>query len=417
MKNLLVVIFSICLVGGMIYTDRQISELSTRLDRIEKKLGGPGKIACNEKDTIAKVRQSVVRIVGGESEGSGYAFQPGGLILTNFHVIETESNPKVVFPDNTFETGLLLMADKDSDLAVIQVQRDLPPLRSAKYRTLNPADELIAIGYPLGGGLPGESSIIRGVFSRFVSDKTTHVKYVQTDMTFVEGISGGPMVNIYGEAVGINTSGLLLGGMGLAISSESIIDKYRLMSAAKDPLKDVKETVFLPEKSPLEAVRAFYNYLKTRRLEKAYGLLSDNFLKGGSFEKWSKGYQPLLDTTILTIGYDKEVKDRVKVKLSTKDLVGDEIVYKFFEGYWDVKKENGKWMLWHPRIKEVKDPPEEWSYDQDFISSLEEFAKDHEDVESYAKEMFRISQEPGNAEMSMQELYDEANKIGMEEKK
>ncbi|MFH1553178.1 MAG: S1C family serine protease, partial [Candidatus Omnitrophota bacterium] len=328
-----------CLVLGIFaYTGYEIHRLSNRIERIENKLGGSKKIACNKRDTVEKVRRSVVRIVGGEGEGSGFAIKKDGFILTNFHVIASEPDPKVILPDNTFETGEVIMADKDADLAVIKIKKGLPAVRFARLGWMHPAEEILAIGYPLGGGLPGESFVIQGSFSRSVKDKENGVEYLLTDMTMVSGISGGPMVNICGEVVGVNTSGLFLGGMGMAVSSDSIIEKYRQMSASKDPLKDVKKTVFQPNKNSLEAIRCFYNYLKARKLEKAFELLSDNFVVGYSFEQWARGYRPLLDTSIVIIKPDKKIADRIHVKLSTKDFVDDEIVYKYFEGYWDVRQ-------------------------------------------------------------------------------
>ena len=216
------------------------------------------------------------------------------------------------------------------------------------------------------------------------------------------------MVNICGGVVGVNTSGLLLGGMGIAVSSDSIIEKYRQMSVSKDPFKDVQKTVFEPNKNALEAVRAFYNYLKARRLEKAFELLSDNFVRGYSFEQWAWGYRPLLDTTIVMINPDKNIVNRINVKLSTKDLADDEIVYKYFEGYWDVRQINGKWLLWDPEIKEVKDPEPEWFIDYEKRKEVEEFAKTHKDFEKYRPEMYKISLEPGGENLSLQELYDKA---------
>jgi len=410
MKNPLKVFLAILIIGAFAYTGYEISILSNRIQKIENKLGGPEKIAYNEKDTVEKVRRSVVRIIGGEGEGSGFVFQKGGLILTNFHVIEFEPSPKVVLPDNTFETAQIIMADKDADLAIVKIKRDLPALRLARLDGLSPAEEVLAIGYPLGGSLSGESSVIRGSFSRFTIDKETGVQYLLTDMTMIPGISGGPMVNICGEVVGINTSGLLLGGMGIAISAESIKEAYHKMAASKDPLKDIQETVFEPNKNALEAVRAFYNYIKARKLEKAFELLSDNFVKGYSFEQWSSGYGPQLDTTIVIIKPDKEITNRINVKLSTKDLIDDEIVYKYFEGYWDVREINGKWLLWKPRIREIKDPDEDWFIDQDIQKEVAEFKETHEDFEKYRPKMYEISLEPGSENLSLQELYDEAKK-------
>jgi hypothetical protein len=403
-KKQLIVAF--LLAGAFVYTGYEISRLSNRIQKIENKLGGSKKIGCNERDTVEKVRRSVVRVVGGEGEGSGFAIRKGGFILTNFHVIASEPDPKVILPDNTFETGEVIMADKDADLAVIKIKKDIPAVKFARLRGMCPAEEVLAIGYPLGGGLSGESFVIRGAFSRSTKDKENGIQYLLTDMTMISGISGGPMVNICGEVVGINTAGLFLGGLGIAVSSDSIIEKYKQMSVSKDSLKDVKRTVFAPDKNALEAVRCFYNYLKARKLEKAFELLSENFVMGYSFEHWARGYQPLLDTTIVIIRPNKDISNRIKVKLSTKDLVNDEIVYKYFEGYWDVRKINGRWLLWDPEIREIKDPGKEWFLDTELIKDIEKFVKTHKDVEEYKYEMYRILQEPGNEYLSLQEIYD-----------
>lgn len=402
-------------VGVFLYTGYAISRLSNRVQKIENKLGGSKRILCSEKETVERVRRSVVRIVGGEGEGSGFAIQKDGFILTNFHVIDAEPAPKVVLPDNTFETGKVVMADKEADLAIIKIEKDLPEVSFARLGTVSPADELLAIGYPLGGGLSGESFVIRGAFSRSSKDKENGVQYLLTDMTMVGGISGGPMVNICGEVVGINTAGLVLGGMGIAVSADSIVERCRKMSASKEPLKDVRKMEFKPNKNALEAVRCFYNYLKCRQMEKAFGLLSDNFVQGYSFEHWLRGYRPMLDTSAITIKSDKKTPNRILVKLSTKDLIEDEIVYKYFEGYWDVRQIDGKWLLWAPRIREVKDPEKEWFLDSDRINEIEEFVKKHKEAEEYKYEMYRIAQEPGNEDLSEKELYDRAKDEQKEE--
>ena len=349
------------LLIGVIYSGSKIDTLSKRLERIEAKLGGPEKIGCNEKDSIEKVRQSVVRIVGGEGEGSGFAIKDGGVILTNFHVIEFEPSPKVILPDNTFETAEILMADKNVDLAIIKINKNLPVISWGDPKELNPAEELLAIGFPLGGTLVGEASVNKGSLSGRRRSKDVGVEYLQTDTTLTPGVSGGPMINICGEVVAINTAGL--SGLGLGISADSIKQKWLEMSTADDSLKDIKKITFDDTESADFAVATFYNYLKVRKLEKAFELLSDNFKEGHGFDYWKQGYQSLLDTTVIKIEEDKDKKDRVKIKLSTKDMVDDEIVYKYFEGYWDVKNIDGKWRLWDPEIKEVENPDFLWFYE------------------------------------------------------
>lgn len=363
MKNIALLIRTLILLGlvcGLVYVGTQLKDTSARLAKIENKLGGSEKISCKEKESIEKVRQSVVRIIGGEAEGSGFAIKSGGLILTNFHVIEFEPSPKVILPDNSFESAEVLMADKNADLAIVKINKELPVISWGEPTELDPAEELLAIGFPLGGQLSGEASVNKGALSGRRRSKDVGIEYLQTDTTLNPGVSGGPMINICGEVVGINTAGL--SGLGLGISSDSIKQKWLEMATSEDPLADVQKIEFAPEKSSLEAVRAFYNYLKARKLDKAFGLLSDNFKKGYDFDYWKKGYEPLLDTTVIKIKDDKDSKDRVLVKLSTKDLVDDEIVYKYFEGYWDVKDIDGRWLLWDPEIKEV-DPDFLWFYE------------------------------------------------------
>ena len=351
----------IILTSIIYYQYSQIDFLNRRVGLVEKRLGGPEKIGCNEKDSIEKVRQSVVRIVGGEGEGSGFAIKDDGIILTNFHVIEFEPSPKVILPDNTFETAEILMADRNADLAILRIHKELPVISWGEPSELNPAEELLAIGFPLGGQLIGEASVNKGSLAGRRRSKDVGVEYLQTDITLTPGVSGGPMVNICGEVVGINTAGL--SGLGLAISSTSIKQKWLEMSTADDSLKDIKRISFDDTTSADFAVATFYNYLKVRKLEKAFELLSDNFKKGHGFDYWKQGYQSLLDTTVIKIEEDKDKKDRINIKLSTKDMVSDEIVYKYFEGYWDVKNVNGKWRLWVPKIKEVVSPDYLWFYE------------------------------------------------------
>lgn len=410
MIKVLKVSLAIGVFGVLVYAVHEISVLSNRLEKVENKLGGSARVGCNEKDTLEKVRRSVVRVVGGESEGSGFAIRKGGLILTNFHVIDSEPNPKVILPDNTFETARVIMADKESDLAVIQINKELPALRLVGHDGVSPAEDLFAVGFPLGGDLPGESSVTRGSFSRRAKDKKNNVEYLQTDMTMIGGVSGGPMVNICGDVVGINAAGLLLGGMGIAISSDTIKAKWQQMATSKEPLKDVKKIAFQPDKNALEAVRAFYNYLKARRLDKAFELLSDNFVRGYSFEQWAQGYQPNLDTSVIASRRDKKIANRINIKLSTKDLIDDEIVYKYFEGYWDVRQVNGKWLLWQPRIREVKEPDENWPLDKEFIIEMNKFRLTHDDWETYTHDMYALWMEAGDATINMQALYDTAKK-------
>ena len=355
---LIVVIFIFS--GILLFFYQSNRNLNNRVSLLEKRLGGTATLSCNVADTIKTVRKSVVRIIGGEAEGSGYVVAPSGYVITNFHVIEFEPSPKVIFPDNTFETAQIVGGDKNADIAILKISKALPFVKWGTSSTLQPAEELLAIGFPLGGDLQGEASVNKGYLAGRRSSKDIGISYIQTDATLNPGVSGGPMVNICGDVEGMNTAGL--SGLGLAISSESIQEKMDGILSATDPLKDVTKLTFDPNKSPLDAVNSFYNYLKVRNLEKAFSLLSDNFKNGHGFAYWKQGYSSLLDSTVVSSANEPNKDNFVHIKLMTKDLVGDQLVYKYFEGTWEVRKVNGNWLLWNGNIKEVKNPGYDWFY-------------------------------------------------------
>lgn len=361
-------LFNICkafvvifFIGTATYTIWYINNINKRLDTIELRFGGSSKVSCNEKDAINKLKDSVVRVVGGVAEGSGFVIKENGLIMTNFHVIEFEPSPKVVFPDNTFETAEIKYADKQADLAILSIKRPMKAIVWGDSDGLELTEELIALGYPFGGNLIGDISVNTGKMAARRYSKVDGIEYIQIDGTLNQGVSGGPLINVCGEVVGVNTAGTA--GLGLAISSKSAQSKWFQMLSNDDPLKDVERIVFEPNNSPLDAVTSFYNYLKIRKLEEAHELLSDNFLKGGSYTNWRIGYESLLDTTVIKIEDDPERQNVVNVKLSTKDLIDDEIVYKYFEGWWEVREIDGNLKLWQPKIKEVVDPDYLWFYE------------------------------------------------------
>jgi hypothetical protein len=164
--------------------------------------------------------------------------------------------------------------------------------------------------------------------------------------------------------VGVNTAGTA--GLGLAISAKSAQQKWALMLSNEDPLADVEKIEFEPNRSSLDAVTSFYNYLKIRKMKKAFALLSENFTKDGGFANWKIGYESLLDTTVIKIKEDPNKENIVNVKLSTKDLLGEEIVYKYFEGWWEVKEIDGRLKLWQAKIKEVRNPSWLWFWKDNF---------------------------------------------------
>lgn len=341
--------------------EQKLSEVEQRFGPIEQKLGGVSRLACTETAAVEKVRPSVVRIVGGESEGSGFSAS-GDYILTNFHVIEFEPSPKVIFPDNSFENATIVMADKDADIALLKVEKALAPIEWRGPEPLEAGEPLLAVGFPLGGTLPGESSVTRGIFSGRRHDKTTNVDYFQIDGTLNPGMSGGPMVDICGRMVGMSSAGI--SGLGLAISAQTISGSWSTNETEPEKIEGITKLSFEPERGPVEAVRAFYNYLKVRNLEKAYALLDEHYPHGdGGFEEWKQGYATMLDTSAIKLEPVQGKENIVFVKLAAKDLVDDEIVYSYFEGTIEARQIEGEWHLWDASIKRVENPDYAWLYE------------------------------------------------------
>lgn len=151
--------------------------------------------------------------------GSGFIISADGLILTNAHVVEDASELVVRLSDKREFKGKVLGADKLTDVAVVKIEaQDLPALRLGSSDKLRVGEWVAAIGSPFGL----ESTVTAGIVSaksRNLPDDRL-VPFIQTDVAVNPGNSGGPLFNMAGEVVGINsqifsTSG---GYMGLSFA-------------------------------------------------------------------------------------------------------------------------------------------------------------------------------------------------------
>jgi len=282
------------------------------------------------------------------------------MIVTNHHVIAQDPKPKIIFPDYSFTQGEVVMANETADLAFIKIydKENLPVLAYADSDAIEPLEEIISLGYPLGTSLRGEPTVLKGRFVALRPEKQSGLNYVQTDLSLNPGASGGPMINLCGEVIAINFSGTA--GLGMGISVNDFKNKWFEMAADKEPLKEVKQMVFEPNKSPKACVEAFYNYQTVGDLEKAYGLLTRNYTQE-SFEKWKEGYKSTFNVYLNSVTELKD--DRVGVKFSSADLIDEEIVYKYFEGIIKVVKVNNDYKIDDHEIKEIENPDFIWFYE------------------------------------------------------
>jgi serine protease Do len=139
-------------------------------------------------------------------EGSGFVVDPEGLIVTNNHVIEGSDGIEVTFNDGTKLKAEVVGRDKETDLAVLRV-KPAAPLKAATYGNsdaLTVGEWVVALGNPFGIGLSASSGIISGRNRDIRSGRFD--AFIQTDASINKGNSGGPLFNLNGEVIGINTA-------------------------------------------------------------------------------------------------------------------------------------------------------------------------------------------------------------------
>jgi serine protease Do len=141
--------------------------------------------------------------------GSGFITDPKGYILTNFHVVEGAQKLTVQLSDEREFEAEVVGTDKPSDLAVIKIKgkvpADLVPLKFGDSDKLEIGEWVVAVGAPFGL----YESVTTGIISAKGRQNTgisTYGNFLQTDAAINPGNSGGPLVNLDGQAVGINTA-------------------------------------------------------------------------------------------------------------------------------------------------------------------------------------------------------------------
>jgi S1-C subfamily serine protease len=198
-------------------------------------------------NAIDTIKPSVVRIDAWSTEGkpkelgSGIVYSKEGHIITNAHVVKDTEVITVTFYDGKKKTAVLIDYSDQYDIAVLKVDPTdikLVPANFADATKLQIGQTVIAVGNPLNFGWTATIGIVSGLNRNIKADNRVYEKLIQTDAAINRGNSGGPLINLKGQVIGINTlvyrgkSGAE--GMGFAITSN--VARY----VAEDILKGHK---------------------------------------------------------------------------------------------------------------------------------------------------------------------------------
>jgi serine protease Do len=214
------------------------------------------------------------------SLGSGFIIDKSGIVITNNHVIANAQEIKVILKDGTRLDAKVIGRDAKTDLAVLKVnpKGDLPTVPLGDSDTARVGDWVVAIGNPFGLG----GSVTAGIISARHRDINAgpYDDFIQTDASINRGNSGGPLFNMKGEVIGINTAIISPRGgsvgIGFAIPAnlaKPVITQLREFGRTKRGWLGVRIQTVDPE------------IAESVGLKKAQGALVVNVTKGGPAEK------------------------------------------------------------------------------------------------------------------------------------
>ena len=165
------------------------------------------------------------------SIGSGVCVKSGGYVLTNYHVVANQGNIKLYLSDNKVCKAIIVYSNPDLDLAVLKANYAIPFLNIAPSENLVVGQSVFAVGTPLS--LNFKQTFSKGIVSALnrsvnvtLTDSSCDVIHglIQHDASINSGNSGGPLLNEFGEVIGINTLKISNAeGLGFAIPSKTFI--------------------------------------------------------------------------------------------------------------------------------------------------------------------------------------------------
>ena len=247
------------LLGGWLIGQRQPTSLEEPQELMDDGESEPSPLASEENtlvvvDTnietsitgvVQEVGPAVVTVLGtvdvpaegggttpSEVSGSGVFISGDGYLVTNEHVIDSARDFQVILQDGRLLDASLIGSDVFSDLAVLKTEEPAPAVAAlGNSDLLDPGETVVAIGSPLGMFMNSVTSGVVSGVGRSINSGRGYVieDLIQTDAAINQGNSGGPLVNLLGEVIGINNlvvrgsgRGSVAEGLGFAIPSNTV---------------------------------------------------------------------------------------------------------------------------------------------------------------------------------------------------
>lgn len=202
------------------------------------------------QDLVKLAEPSVVRIATNSGVGTGFIVDEEGYIVTNNHVVQSSSGRnvatvQVTTSDGATYTGKVVGNDSRSDQALVKIEATgLKALKIGSLDEVQVGEDVVAIGYALDlkGGEGPSYSVTRGIVSaknRAINESQFGLLgSIQTDAAINHGNSGGPLLNLFGAVVGVNTAiapdpttGGVAPGIGFAVGADTVRAVYEQLKA------------------------------------------------------------------------------------------------------------------------------------------------------------------------------------------
>ncbi|HAM53325.1 MAG TPA: hypothetical protein DCP92_22500 [Nitrospiraceae bacterium] len=171
---------------------------------------------------LQKAKAAVVTVISGKAQGSGFIVSSDGLVITNAHVM-AQNSARVKFINGLDVLARVIRIDERKDIALLKIEegKTYPFLIMGDSEKCQEGEAVLALGTPFGL----ENTVTRGIVSakRFLPN--LNITYIQTDAAINHGNSGGPLINVLGEVIGINTFKItkdVAEGLNFAISINDI---------------------------------------------------------------------------------------------------------------------------------------------------------------------------------------------------